>query len=202
MMQFESWLPEPIALEAEDLLSELERGEDTESKALVTELTSDLRMRAVWEKLSRQARQPPGRRSLLSEVLGILFYWEDMHYRSLLLPPSERKKRVSEIIDAINNLETVLDKNHELLVNYSLEELNPINIELKKIKMNLNKYTLFYPNLPRKINSDTAKRTFFMKELKDFMLSCYGKPLYREVTVVTSIVFDDQELTEDHVKNA
>lgn len=198
-MNFPDWLPEEIAEEAYNILSTPDEDED---KEIATKLTTDTRMRQVWETLSHQKKQPSGKLNLLWQILSSLGYWDDMAYMNLLLTPKQREERVSEIFNAINNLETILDKNYMLLTNYHPEEHNPVNDELDRIKRHLQEYTLFSSTLPTGIGKKTAKRTFLIKELKNFMASEYGKPLHELVATVICVIFDDEDITADHVRKA
>jgi hypothetical protein len=199
VMDFPEWLPQKEASEAEQFLSQPYEPEEHE---LVKCLISDLRMKEVWETLSRQENQPRYGGYLIHKVLTTLIYWADMSQMGLLLTPKKQKERISKIFDAIENLEDILKENHQLIINYHLDYLNPIDEELNKIKNNLNKYTFFSSAIPQKTGAKNAKRTFFMKELKFYMTDQYKTPLNKIVAIITCVVFNDENVTEDDVRKA
>lgn len=196
-MKFPGWLPKSISDEAEYYLS---TPHDPEIKTIVERLTTRIDMKDVWKKLSKCKHQPKGRNNILHEVLSSLSYWDFIKDNDYLLRPSERKARKLEVIKTIESLESLLKKYHLLIMDYEPECLNPVDIELNRIKKNLRNFDLFWEDLPVKVNAENAKRTFIIKRLKHFMSSEYGKPLYGEIATIACMVFDVTDIEADHVK--
>lgn len=194
--KFPKWLPRLIAVQARMLLAQSLR---PEAKNIVEQLVTRLEMKPVWKKLTNNTIQPTGQLNLIWAILNSLSYWEFMEDEELLVPPTERKNRVLEINDAINNLREVLKKHHLLIWDYNPEKYNLIDKELDDIERGL-EYSIFRDELPTKINADSAKRTFLIKKLKKFMSDEYKKPFHAELATIISIVLNDQEITEATVR--
>ena len=86
-----------------------------------------------------------------------MYSWDFIEENDYLLRPSERKERQLEVIEAIESLDRLLKKNHLLIIDYDPECLNPVDLELDRIKKNLKNYDLFWEDLPVKINAKNAK---------------------------------------------
>jgi hypothetical protein len=198
-MNFPSWLPEDVAIHAE-----FELRTPDEDHTVIRRLVTDDRMREVWEKLSKEAPDAQSQRveALIDYVVSALDYWRMLKQWGLLLTRAERKNRVRQIHEAVDNLENLLDENAPLLVRYWTDRTNLINAELQKIKNDLDKHDLFWDELPRGMNAEKAERTFFMRELKSRILEQYGKPHHNLIAVITSVIFDDEDITEDHVRKS
>lgn len=197
-INFPKWLPSRIAQKAHSVLSS---PHSPETKDIVTILTTRTEMKPVWEKLSQNKTQPRGRQNLLGEILSSMSYWDFMKEEGLLLTPHERKKCTTEITNAIASLRDALKKNHLHVWHYDPDVLNPIDLELDEIEAGLER-SLFWKELPTKMATESAKKTFLIKKLKSFMANEYQQPFHAEIATIISLIFNDPEITDDHIRKA
>jgi len=197
-VKFPEWLDRLIVLQARKLLAEPRQ---PEAKTLVAKLVTDERMKPVWIKLTNNEIQPRGQMNILWVILDRLNYWDSMKDEGLLVPPTERRKRAQEITDAITTLREMLKKHHHLIWDYNPNGCNLIDKQLDTIEEGL-EYSVYRNGLPTKINTDSAKRTFLIKELKVFMEDYYEKKFHAELATIIGLIFDDEEITESQISKA
>jgi len=129
----------------------------------------------------------------------------------LLLPAGERRQPDQKIRETIDNLIHLLSEKH--LKEKHLTGADEIAgvipgipgaiQDLYALRDKIERESVFSEHLPTKIRGDTAMRSFFMRVMKDFVLSVLDQPLHQAIADTTNVVFDtDDDVTPDHVRKA
>lgn len=195
-VQFPNWLPDSVVEYAKSIPTE---SQYPECYRITITLTTRLEMKPVWKALSENAKHSSSIKDLLDEIILSLSWWEFLKQEGLLLSPQKRNERINEVINAIDNLRTILNKN-PVLCGYDRNYTNPIDKELDSIEQFV-KYTPFWNHIPTKIGASTSKRTFLLKILKPFMRREFQKPLSSEIGTIVGLIFDE-DITDDDVRKA
>ncbi len=202
------WLPEPVREYVEQ--------PSREPSDLMVRLATDQRMRSVWETLKKHAKEHAISDYLLvmgffCSALSYIHYWKCLERDGLLLPTGERRQLDQKIRETIDNLIHLLGEKH--LKEERLKRTDEIAgvipgipgaiQDLYALRDKIERESVFSEHLPTKIRGDTAMRSFFMRVMKDFVLSVLDQPLHQAIADITNVVFDtDDDVTPAHVRKA
>ncbi len=191
------WLSPPLRGCLERLIGPVPRDESDPA----VRLSTDERMRLVWAKLTENGATDEDLCNFAWYVCFSLGYWQTLEEDNLLLPRREAEKRYRKILEAIDQLIDLLNKNHLLVVDWSPEESS----ELHALRDRIQRHSLFWDRLPTRMNAKNAKRTFLMRVLKDRVQKKFGRPLHSVIADTINVVFNthpEVEVTEDDVRKA